>query len=77
MNRLLLLALAAPLSGCLATFDGKIDNRLVCTVAGDKLYMVSEYGPVGISSRISELDRKVVCKEPAAAAPASPASAAK
>lgn len=71
-------ALAAlfALSGCATLgLDGKLDNRLVCTVAGDALYVVSEYGPVGISSRISEKDRAVVCR--AAAAPAAAASGAK
>lgn len=52
---------AATMTGCFAT-TGKLDNRLVCTVAGDALYMISEYGPVGISSRISEKDREKVCK---------------
>lgn len=74
MKHLAIIALAAPmLTGCLATLDGKMDNRIACTAAGDKLYAISEYGPLGITSRISDADRKVVCKEPkpveAAAAP--------
>jgi hypothetical protein len=77
MKPLLLLPLLALLSGCLATFDGKLENRIVCTVAGDALYALSEYGPVGISARISEKDRAVVCKAPAAPAPAAAASGAK
>ena len=78
MKTLILSLLSIPLlSGCLATFDGKLENRIVCTVSGDKLYALSEYGPVGISARISDLDRAVVCKAPAAPAPAAAASAAK
>ncbi len=76
MTRILPLALLIPLlSGCLATMDGKMDNRLACTVAGDKLFVVSEYGPIGISNKISDKDRAVICR--AAHAPAAAASAAK
>lgn len=49
-------------TGCLATLDGKLDNRVVCTAAKDKAYALSEYGPVSIGARISELDRAVICK---------------
>jgi hypothetical protein len=60
--KLAILALTALLlTGCV-TLDGHIDNRIVCTVAGDKLYALSEWGPVGISARISDKDREKVCK---------------
>jgi hypothetical protein len=62
MKSLILLPLLALLSGCLATFDGKLENRLACTVAGDKLMVISEYGPIGISATISEKDRAVICR---------------
>lgn len=52
------------LAGC-GTLDGKLDNRLACTVAGDKLYALSEYGPISVGSRISDVDRRVVCRAPA------------
>lgn len=55
--------LAGGLTGC-ASLEGKLENRLACAVAGDRLFAVSEYGPVGITSRISEADRQVVCKKP-------------
>ena len=82
MIRFVLVSLAAlfaafSMTGCLATFDGKLDNRIVCTVAGEKLYALSEWGPVSFGSRISDLDRKVVCPEPAAKPAAPAASAAK
>lgn len=49
------------LSGC--AFDGQLlDNRVVCTLAKDKAFVVSEYGPVGISSKISDKDKDVICK---------------
>jgi hypothetical protein len=63
MKTLALSLLSIPLlSGCLATFDGKLENRLACTVAGDKLMVISEYGPIGISATISEKDRAVICR---------------
>ena len=68
----------ALLTGCLATFGDRFENGIYCSVAGDKLVMVSELGlGSGISMRVREQDRKVVCKEPAAAAPAPAASGAK
>ena len=78
MNRTrIALALAAGMAstGC-ATLEGKLDNRLACSVAGDKLFAVSEYGPIGIASTIADADRRVVCA-PRVTAPAAPASAAK
>lgn len=54
-----LMALLA-LTGCSLT--GQLENRLACSVAKDKLFVVSEYGPVGVASVISDKDRQVVCK---------------
>lgn len=59
-NALAVLA-AAIVSGC-ATFDVPLDNRVTCTVAKDKAFVVSEWGPAGISSRIADADRKEICK---------------
>ena len=57
----LAILLTLALTGC--AFDGALlDNRLACTVAKDKLYVVSNYGPVGIASTIADADAKVVCK---------------
>lgn len=83
MNRTYLaLALAAGMAstGC-ATLEGKLDNRLACSVAGDKLFVVSEYGPIGIASAIADADRRRVCGlplvTPAVVAPAAAASASR
>jgi hypothetical protein len=62
MKTALVILAALSLSGCLATFDGTMENRVVCTAAKDKAYALSEYGPVSIGARISELDRAVICK---------------
>lgn len=83
MNRsLILILLALPLSGCLATFDGRIagENVLACSVARDKLYGVSEWldGKVNLGTRFRQKDADAVCNPPVApAAPASAASGAK
>jgi hypothetical protein len=49
--------LAFALTGC-----AQFDNRLVCTVAGDRAYVVSEYMRVGVSARLADQDRAAVCK---------------
>ena len=49
------------LSGC-ATKPHFLDNRVVCTVAQDKAFAVSQWGPVGISAEIAEADTKVICQ---------------
>lgn len=62
MNRLtIIMILAAALSGC--AFDGPLlANRVTCTAAKDKAFVVSEWGPVGIASTIADADRQVICK---------------
>jgi hypothetical protein len=54
-------ALALLLSGC-AALGVLPDNRLVCTVAKDKSYVVSDYGVLGITRTISGQDTQVVCQ---------------
>ena len=61
MKPILAIIAALALSGC-ASLEGTLDNRVVCTAAKDKAYALSEYGPVSIGARISELDRAVICR---------------
>lgn len=63
MKRIAMIALAAALAGC-ATLDGlNFDNRIACSVARDKAFVVSEWGGrVGISSTIADADRAVICR---------------
>lgn len=60
--KIILIALFAVLASGCASLDGKLENRLACSVAKDKLYAISEYGPVGLSATLSDKDRAVVCK---------------
>lgn len=46
MKTLATLCLAALLAGC-ATFDIPLDNRVTCTVAKDKAFVVSQWGAGG------------------------------
>jgi hypothetical protein len=57
----LLLLAAAVLAGC-GTLDGKLENRVACTAAKDAAFVVSLWGPVGISATIADQDRAVICK---------------
>lgn len=56
-----LMLLGMLVSGC--AFDSKLlENRVSCTVAKDKAFVISQYGPVGIASTIAEQDKNVICK---------------
>lgn len=57
------LALLATLAGC-STVGGTFDNRLTCALAGDKAYVASLYGPIGVTAEIAKADAAVVCKKP-------------
>ena len=75
------LALAALLAGC-ATLEGQLQNRITVTIACDRAFVASLYGPVGITSEIARADlAPLPCaardKRAAAAQPAASASAAK
>jgi hypothetical protein len=62
MKRTLIILATLALAGC-ASLDGlTLDNRVTCTAARDKAFVVSEWGPVGISSVISPKDAEVICK---------------
>ncbi len=52
---------ALALAGC-GTLDGKIDNRVACTAGKDKAFVVSEWGPIGITGKLAEADRAAICK---------------
>lgn len=60
-----LIMLIVVLAGC-STIEGAtgltFENRIACTIAGDKAVVVSEYGGrIGVSSTVSELDGKYLC----------------
>jgi hypothetical protein len=57
----IVLAIAALLSGC-ASLDGNLDNRVTCTAARDKAYLVSEWWRFGISARVADIDAREICK---------------
>jgi hypothetical protein len=59
MKRVLVFFVLATLAGCSTV---NLDNRVTCTVAKDKAFFVSEWGPLGVSATISEADRAAICK---------------
>ena len=68
------LAALAFLSGC--AFDGQLQNRVTTTLACDRAFFASLYGPIGITSEIDKADlAQMPCAaRDKAAAPAKPAS---
>lgn len=58
MKKVSILIAAVLLVGCNATMS----NRIACTVAKDKGFFVSEYGPVGVSAVIDSKDAAAICK---------------
>jgi hypothetical protein len=80
---------AASLSGCLATFDGQLQNRVTTTLDCKRGFVASLWGPIGFTSEIHGADvdqmpcsaRDKAKAAPVATAPAVPptgtASAAK
>ncbi len=59
--RLILIACAAMLSGC-ASLEGLLDNRVSCTLDGKQALYSSMYGPIGVTSKVSDSDSGVICK---------------
>lgn len=56
MKRILIVvAFAALLAGC-GTTPGRFDNRLTITLTGDRAFVSSLYGPIGITAELSEAD---------------------
>jgi hypothetical protein len=62
VKTLIALTLVGVLSGC-ATRPAFLENRVVCTVAKDKAFGVSQWGPLGITAEVSPKDAAVICRE--------------
>lgn len=58
MNKILIAALAATLSGCAGT---TFENRVTCSVSEGETFVVSKWGSFGITSKISDKDAAVIC----------------
>lgn len=46
---------AVALAGC-GTLQGKFENALTFTLTGDRVFVTSLYGPIGITSELREAD---------------------
>ena len=62
VKTLALLTLVGALAGCASTRPEFLENRVVCTVAKDKAFAVSQWGPVGITAEVAKQDREAICK---------------
>ncbi len=65
MTRLaLILAATFTLAGC-ATLDGLgLENRVSCTKGGTTALYSSMYGPLGVTSKVAQVDADEICKKP-------------
>ena len=77
MKLIITLAACAALSAC-GSVPGRFDNLIVTSLNGDRAFVSSLYGPVGITAELRGEDaRELKRLREAAARPASPASQAK
>lgn len=60
--RVILLALL--LTGCASPRSAVYENRIAGTVAKDEAFYVSLYGQIGVASKISDKDVKILCSAP-------------
>lgn len=66
------LAAIAMLSAC-SSISVNLDNRVVCTAAKDKGFVISQYGGVGVASQIAAMDTAIICTSGVPGLPATPA----
>lgn len=77
MKLIATLAACAALTAC-GSVPGRFDNVLVTTLDGDRAFVSSLYGPVGLTAELRAEDaRELKRLREAAARPAEPASQAK
>lgn len=62
MKYLTLALLTLALAGCATT--GHFENRITRTLACDRIFVASLYGPVGITTEIDKKDVAELCKKP-------------
>lgn len=55
--RIIVLSLCAALAGCGST-PGRFDNVLVTTLSGDRAFVSSLYGPIGITAELRADDAR-------------------
>lgn len=70
------LAIVALLAGC-GTLDGKMENRVTTTLACDRAFYTSLFGPIGITGEIDKRDlEQMPCaaRDKPVAPPAPPAA---
>lgn len=60
--RIALILLALSLGGC-SSLKGTFENRISCTLDGQKALISSMYGPIGITSKVADGDAQVACKK--------------
>ncbi|MEO6624456.1 MAG: hypothetical protein ABIN37_06455 [Burkholderiaceae bacterium] len=64
MKTIITLFAVAVLAGCAGMDSATLENSVLCTVAGDRAYSLSGWGPVGLSQKVRAQDAAVICKPP-------------
>lgn len=66
MKRIVIILASLALTGCvsLPSLEGQMQNRVTTTLACDRAFVASLYGPVGITS---EIDKRDLAEMPCAA----------
>lgn len=61
MKTLITILFLASLTTACSSISVNLDNRVVCTAAKDKGFVVSQYGGIGVASQIAAADATVIC----------------
>lgn len=59
MKAIACMVLCLALTGCANT--GTFENRVTCSIAGDRVFVTSLYGAFGITSEVSKQDAQRIC----------------
>jgi starvation-inducible outer membrane lipoprotein len=62
MLKVFVFTLALLVSGC-ASDPKWLENRVLCTVDGEEMHVVSKWGPIEFGSQIADSDAAAVCKK--------------
>ena len=72
MKKIVLALIVGLFAGCSSLGANTFENRIVCTVANDRAFFLSLYGPIGVGSPITSSDAAAFCTPRVVVAPLPP-----